>query len=379
MAVRSATEWALVIGAPCVAFKFPRCTAVVAAGTAAALITRRWWRGLLVSLVSYMHRPAQTVFASVAQERVAKDFNALIQRNDGDGCGIFLVDGPNGRFEFATGQVSSLSCTQATIDTRFEIASVMKMMVSYAILKLVSAKTLSLDARAADYVSLDASAADLGNVTVRQLLTHTSGLPDIGKDGTDYTLRELASNVSLPSPFVHPLTTLWCGLALAWYGDIRMNKFKFNAQATPMLRLGAFNRIWNPTDALELVLREYEICPPGSHSYSDSNYTILGLMLEHIHKSAFHDILKREVLDPLQMRDTYYRFSHIDHGADDSQLSSRYRNSKGKFPFWRSDWTFPDYTLASCPLLTVPPCYVSACGTLLLTVLCLQHGTCVLS
>jgi len=103
MAVRSATEWALVIGAPCVAFKFPRCTAVVAAGTAAALVTRRWWRGLLVSLVSCTHRPAQTVFASAAQERIAKDFNELIQRNDGDGCGIFLVDGPGGRFEFATG------------------------------------------------------------------------------------------------------------------------------------------------------------------------------------------------------------------------------------------------------------------------------------
>ena len=129
-----------------------------------------------------------------------------------------------------------------------------------------------------------------------------------------------------------------------------------------MLRLVQCSGLVRSTGFGIPLLRECEICPPGAHSYSDSNlnYTILGLVLEQIHKSAFHGILKREVLDPLQMRDTRCRFSHIDHGAGDSRLSSRYRNSKGKFPFWRSDWTFPDYTLALCPLLTVPPYYVSA-------------------
>jgi CubicO group peptidase (beta-lactamase class C family) len=247
-----------------------------------------------------MHRPAESAFASIAQERVAKEFNELIQKNDGDGCGIFLVDGPGkGRFEFATGMMSSFSGTQATIDTRFEIASVMKMMVSYAILKLVSAKVISLDANAADYVNFK----ELGNITVKQLLTHTSGLPDLGKGGPDYTLREqLVSSLSVSSLFLHPLTSLWCGLALVWYGDIRMNKFKFESQATPLFLRRGFNRIWDPSDALELLLREYEFLTPGAYSYSDINYTILGMLLERIHKSTLHEVLKREVFDPLQVQ-----------------------------------------------------------------------------
>jgi len=358
VACRSATEWTFVIGLSSVAFKFPRCIAAVFLGTTAALATKSWWRALLVRTLQ--RPPAKSSCSSVAREQVCKEFSEFIEKNEGDGCGIFLVDGAGqGRFEFATGMLSSLSRTPASTGTRFEIASVTKMMVSYAILKLVSAKALSLDARAADYVEFK----DLGSITVRQLLTHTSGLPDLGISGPEYTLRELASELTnIPSVLVHPLAALWCRLTLAWYGDVRMNKFKFHSQAIPMFASRGFDCIWDSYDAMELLFREYEVQPPGAYFYSDANYTIVGLILERIHKCSLHDVLKQEVFDPLQMGDTYYRFSsHTDHSVGDSQLSSRYRNSKnGKFPFGRSNWTFADRTLAACPLLTVPPCYVSA-------------------
>merc|ERR1712008_579009 len=63
------------------------------------------------------------------------------------------------------------------------------------------------------------------------------------------------------------------------------------------------------------------------------------------------------------MGQTYVRFdcqNLVDHGAQDHQLSTRFR-SKGTFPIGKFAWTFPDHSLAIIPFLgTVPARYVTA-------------------
>ena len=65
----------------------------------------------------------------------------------------------------------------ATTDTRFRIASVSKMLTTTAIMQLVDEGSIELDQPFAGQLGLDGPFADprIGTITVRQLLSHTSG------------------------------------------------------------------------------------------------------------------------------------------------------------------------------------------------------------
>ncbi len=63
-------------------------------------------------------------------------------------------------------------------DTRFLVASLTKPVVAMAVLRLVERGLLSLNDRVLDWLP-EFSEAAKRNITIRQLLTHTSGLPDM--------------------------------------------------------------------------------------------------------------------------------------------------------------------------------------------------------
>jgi CubicO group peptidase (beta-lactamase class C family) len=68
----------------------------------------------------------------------------------------------------------------ATTETVYELASTTKPLVATAILLLVQEGKLSLDARISGY--LDHAPASWNEVTIRHLLSHTSGIPDYSTD-----------------------------------------------------------------------------------------------------------------------------------------------------------------------------------------------------
>ena len=71
---------------------------------------------------------------------------------------------------------------RATPDTPFSLASVTKPFTTTALMVLVAAKKVSLDARANDYLGAAKIRAGVGNpndVTVRAVASHSSGLPGI--------------------------------------------------------------------------------------------------------------------------------------------------------------------------------------------------------
>ncbi|MEM9693760.1 MAG: serine hydrolase domain-containing protein [Myxococcota bacterium] len=77
----------------------------------------------------------------------------------------------------------------------YRIASITKLFTAMAVLRLRDEGRLDLDAAASTYIpefdSLEASTADSGKVTIRHLLTHTSGLPRLGR--FDFTSEDHAS------------------------------------------------------------------------------------------------------------------------------------------------------------------------------------------
>ena len=132
--------------------------------------------------------------------------------------------------------------------TPFAIASVTKTFTAAIVLQLVEERRVELDAAVNDYLP-EVSLAR--GVTVRQLLSHTSGIAD------------------LLAPMRNRLT------------------------AEP-------SRVWQPAEVLALL--GPSTFPPGtSWGYSNTNYLIAGMLVERVTGHAFADELERRITGPLKL------------------------------------------------------------------------------
>jgi CubicO group peptidase (beta-lactamase class C family) len=116
------------------------------------------------------------------------DFQQLLKDGGVPGLSIALVR--HGEVAEITAAGTRNTSTGAPVETKtiFDAASLSKPMFAYAVLQLVDAGVISLDTSLAkympDYVSNDPRAAD---ITVRNVLSHTTGLPNWRSD--DYPLK----------------------------------------------------------------------------------------------------------------------------------------------------------------------------------------------
>ena len=130
---------------------------------------------------------------------------------------------------------------------RFRVGSVTKTFVAALVLQLVGEGALELDGGAEPIV---------GGVTVRQLLNHTSGIPDYIDDLVE---------------FFEP------------YREDPRHRFELR-----------------PREVLALALEKPRLFPAGEGwSYSSTGYTALGLLVEHVTGATLRDELKRRIFDPL--------------------------------------------------------------------------------
>lgn len=138
-----------------------------------------------------------------------------------------------------------------TADTLFDAASLTKVIATTsAVMKLVEAGKLDVEAPLSRYLP-EFTGAGKEAITLRQLLTHSSGLrAGLSPDG-DWTGKE-----------------------------------------------GAFR----------LACAEPLPAPPGkSYRYSDINFILLGLLVERVSGEPLDTFCKREVFEPLKMKDSGYR------------------------------------------------------------------------
>jgi CubicO group peptidase (beta-lactamase class C family) len=144
------------------------------------------------------------------------------------------------------------SCLPVQASTAFEIGSVTKQFTAVAVLQLVNTGSLNLD-RAVSEV-LPAYGFD-SRITVRMLLNHTSGL-------NDYT--------GFPE-------------SAAWTRGVSSQTVLTKIAQSPLL-----------------------FSPGAAYSYSDSNYYVLGSVIESITGSSYADYLTANVLRPAQLDHTTY-------------------------------------------------------------------------
>lgn len=79
-------------------------------------------------------------------------------------------------------------------------------------------------------------------------------------------------------------------------------------------------RTWSPGDRLSFILGDDPIHPPGEGwAYSDTNYILLGMVIEKLTGKKYNDLVKELVLTPLHLKETY-----VNDRPDIPQLSAAY-------------------------------------------------------
>lgn len=67
------------------------------------------------------------------------------------------------------------------------------------------------------------------------------------------------------------------------------------------------NKVWENKELYSYVLKGKPDFEPGKkHLYSNSNYLLLGIILEKVHNKSYIEILKEKIVDPLKLTGTFY-------------------------------------------------------------------------
>lgn len=167
--------------------------------------------------------------------------------------GVVLV-ARNGKAVIARAYGNADAGVANTVETRFRLASLTKQFTAAAILSLQNEGKLAVDDTICNY--LDPCADVWKPITIRQLLNHTSGIVDY----TDFA----------------------------------------SFEPTEM----------NPTTPQELVERfrnqPLGFAPGTLYDYCNSNYVLLGLVIERVSGQSYADYLQQRFFEPLGMSGTGY-------------------------------------------------------------------------
>ena len=208
---------------------------------------RAWARGLAAFLV---------LLLAGGCGGSAPHFDAAIKRVVSDGVPGALVlvrDGDRTRTA-AVGLADLAPSRQLRTDDRFRIGSVTKTFLATIVLQLAAEQRLRLDDPVARW--LPGLLPDGERITIRDLLAHRSGLPDVADD-----------------PEV----------------------------------LNGSRSDWPPRRLVALVARRPRIAAPGgAFHYSSTNYLVLGLLVERVTGRSLGAELRRRIVGPLGLTDTTY-------------------------------------------------------------------------
>jgi D-alanyl-D-alanine carboxypeptidase len=179
-----------------------------------------------------------------------------------------LAESSDGTLQTAAAGLANLEQrTPMTPAAGFHMCSVNKSFTAVAILRLVDEGKLSLDDKVT--AILDQPVVKripyIEDITVGQLLDHSSGIYPTNNDPT--YLRRLIG-------------------AAAFSG-----------------------RIWTPAEMVELATRpenEPAARPGDGHHYSDTNYILLGMIVERVSREPYKVHVARTILQQLRMDETYF-------------------------------------------------------------------------
>lgn len=194
---------------------------------------------------------------------------------------LLLVDCPKIKWKGAAGMADGKQETM-TADHKIKIASITKTFTATLVLQLVEEEYLDLEDTIDKFldnpvVHLDSLHVYEGiaygrQITIEQLLNHTSGIKDYMEDPR-----------FIPDVLAHP------------------------------------NRQYSPNEIMEKYY-EYQsnrkaVFPPGkAFSYSDVNYVLLAMIIEQVTGEPYHVQLKKRIFDQIGMDNSYLEYYEAQRG-----------------------------------------------------------------
>lgn len=180
----------------------------------------------------------------------------LILFGGGNAASASIIAPDGTMTELAVGFSNLENEVPAEINDKYRIASITKPFVAATVLSMVDEGLISLDDPIDTHIS---TPFDGEGITIRQLINHTSGI--------------------FNSAYSHE------------YGR----------------HLGSDLTRWNdPKVELEIVADQYRYHEPGSkHRYSNTNYTLLGVIIEEVSGNELGEELATRVLEPAGLKDTW--------------------------------------------------------------------------
>jgi D-alanyl-D-alanine carboxypeptidase len=216
--------------------------------------------GITAALLPTTRAPAQTSaggLRDVLQQKL--DSLRIAGRIPGLTLGVALPDGST--IALASGESDTAKHVPMRPTDRMLQGSVGKTYVSAVAMQLVHEGRLRLDAPISTYLGRESWFARLPNaaaITVRQLMNHTSGLV----------------------------------------------RYEFNPRFTADLRLQPL-KVWTPEERLAYLFDASAAFAAGQGwDYSDTNYIVLGMIIERITGSTYYAEARRRILEPLGLRNT---------------------------------------------------------------------------
>ncbi|MET4582647.1 D-alanyl-D-alanine carboxypeptidase [Conyzicola nivalis] len=220
-------------------------TSLVAAG---ALVAGAWWGAGAVL-------PSNSATGTVVQERL----DGLVDL--GFPAALASVTHPDGEHDDYVAGVGDIATgSEVPVDGEVRIGSNTKTYTAVVVLQLVEEGLVQLDTPVESYLPglVRGEGIDGSAITVRQLLQHTSGLPE-------YTT----------------------GIAIA------LEKIQ--------------HAYMSPRDLIDLALAQPAHFAPGERwEYSNTNYVLLGLLIEKLTQRPIFEEITSRIIEPLHLEHTYF-------------------------------------------------------------------------
>lgn len=233
--------------------------------------------GIMVLLTTAVH--AQSTLRSSIDTYVAHE----MQTRRIPGAAVAIVEQGAVTFRGAYGTANLETDTPVQPNSVFQLASLTKPFTATAIMMLVEEGKIRLDARIATYI--EKAPASWSAVTVRHLLTHTSGIT--------------------PGAIVR-------------------------VDGTPLMDITA-------TRALEFVSKPPLMFQPGEDAfYSDTGFFLLGLIIQKASGESYRDFIQHHVFDTLHMTSS----TMLDKWKIVKNSVPVYTIHDGQIAQWRRDWQY---------------------------------------
>lgn len=218
-----------------------------------------------------------TLTSAEAEAKLEAMFRSAVANNDGVRNAVLRVDAPALGVSgvWAAGVADERSGAAMTESTPFISASVGKLFTAATVLALADEGVLSLDDDVTMWLAPEAVSglpvtggdAALREVTIRRLLSQRSGLPDYFEGKTTDGEPNLMQLITLEP-----------------------------------------DRVWTPLELLAYTKQHFAPAgaPGEAFTYSDTNYDLLGLIVEAATGQPFHAVVEAKVIEPLGLRSTWY-------------------------------------------------------------------------